>query len=134
MKFKYYIIVACIVLAGCKIESARLAADLKGTWELTSVYGDWGGNHEYEPGNGNIIIFNGDTYYQEIKTTDTTYKLSGTFIIYTGKPCDFAREQKLITFDNSEYAGSFSLSGGKLTMGATECIADGSTSTYRKIE
>ena len=66
-------------------------------------------------------------------TTDTTYEYAGTFTIYKGKPSDFASEQTLIKFDDNEYASNFDLSDGKLTIGTTECIADGGSSTYARI-
>ena len=97
-------------------------------------FSGWSGHVEYDPGNGNTISFNGNIYHQKIKTGDSTYQYSGTFVIYTDKPCDFANEQTLIKFNDSEPASSFSLSNGKLIIGATECMADGSTLTYRKIE
>jgi hypothetical protein len=133
MKAKHLLAVALLITAGCKKETARLSSDLQGKWELISSDDGWGGHHEYEPGNGNTFSFSANTYLQQMKATDTTYEYSGTFRIYSGKPCDFAREQTLIRFNDNVPASTFSLSDGKLTIGATECIADGSTSTYRKI-
>ena len=123
-----------LIIAGCKKETAGLASDVQGTWELVSSDGAWTGHREYEPGNGNTFSFSGNTYSQKIKATDTIYQYSGTFVIYTGKPCDFANEQTLIKFDDNEFVSSFSLADGKLTIGTTECIADGGSSTYRKIQ
>ena len=96
--------------------------------------GGWIGHQEYPPGNGNILSFNGNAYSQKIKTTDTTYLSSGTFKIYTGKPCEPEDEQTLIKFDDVEIPAGFSFSDGKLAIGATLCIADGTTSVYRKIQ
>ena len=134
MKTKYLLAILFLIIAGCKKETAKLTSDIQGTWELVSSDWAWTGHHEYEPGNGNIYVFSGNTYAQTIKTTDTTYRYSGTFSIYTGKPCDFAKEQTLITFDNNGDASSFSLSDGKLTIGSTECISDGGSSTYKMIQ
>ena len=133
MKTKYLFVVVFLIIAGCKKETAKLSSDLQGTWELVSSDGAWIGHREYEPGNGNTISFSGNAYSQKIKTIDSTYHYSGTFIIYTGKPCDFANEQTLIKFDDND-ASSFSLSDGELTIGTTECIADGGSSTYKKIQ
>ncbi len=134
MKAKHLLAVVFLIMAGCKKETARLASDLQGTWELVSSDGAWGGHHEYEPGNGNTSSFSGNTYSQKIKIIDSTYQYSGTFLIYTAKPCDFANEQTQIKFDNNESPSSFSLSDGKLTIGTTECIADDGSSTYKKIQ
>lgn len=134
MQVKYFLFLILFVVAGCRKESAKLKSDLKGTWELVSMDGGWVGHHEYEPGNGNIYTFDGNKYSQVIKADDVDYEYSGTFVIYKGKPCDFASEQSLISFNESPSPSSFSLSGGKLVIGTTECIADGSTGTYRKIK
>ncbi len=89
MKAKYLLAVVFLIIAGCKKETAGLASDLQGTWELVSLDDAWVGHQEYEPGNGNSISFSGNTYSQTMETTDSTYQYSGTFIIYTAKPCDF---------------------------------------------
>ena len=133
MKTKYFVIVVFFI-AGCKKETSGLVSNVQGTWELVSSDGAWIGHRDYEPGNGNTIIFSGNTYSQNIKAADTTYQYSGTFTIYTGKPCDLANEQTLIKFNDNEDASSFSLLDGKLTIGTTECIADGGSSTYKKIQ
>ncbi|SFQ33250.1 hypothetical protein [Parafilimonas terrae] len=133
MKLKYFIAVLFVAITACKKDAQKLSPGLEGTWELISSDGGWSGHHEYARGNGNIFTFNDNHYSQVIKSTDTTYQYAGTFKIYTGKPCDFAKKQTLIDFDNSGFASSFSLSEGRLTIGTTECIMDGGSSTYKKI-
>ena len=134
MKAKYLLAVIFFLIAGCNKELPGLTSGLEGTWELVSSDGAWSGHRQFEPGNGNTISFNGNNYSQTLKTTDTTYQSSGTFIIYTGKPCDAADEQTLIKFNDNENVSSFSLADAKLTIGTTECIADGGSSMYRKIQ
>ena len=129
-----YLFIAFLIIAGCKKETIRLTSDVQGKWELVSRDGGWIGHQEYPPGNGNFLSFNGNAYSQEIKTTDTTYQSSGTYTIYKGKPCESADEQTLIKFNDSEIPAGFSLSDGRLAIGATLCIADGTTSVYRKIQ
>jgi hypothetical protein len=133
MKAKYFLAVVFFI-TGCKKETSGLVSNVQGTWELVSSEGAWIGHRDYEPGNGNTFTFSGNTYSQKIKATDTTYQYSGTFTIYSGKPCDLANEQTLIKFNDNEDASSFSLLDGKLTIGTTECIADGGSSTYKKIQ
>jgi hypothetical protein len=134
MKPKYFFAIILLIIAGCKKDATILSPGLQGTWELVSSDGAWSGHHDYPPGNGNTYTFNENNYSQIIKRIDTTYHYTGTFKIYTGKPCDFANEQTLIEFNNiAETRQSFSLSNGKLTIGTTECIIDGGYSTYRKI-
>ena len=133
MKLKYLIIIVLLIAAGCKKETTKLRSDVQGTWELVSSDYAWSGHHDYSVGNGNTFKFNGNTYVQTLKYTDSTLQYSGTFTIYKGKPCEMATEQTLIKFDNTD-PEMFSLSNGVLTIGSTSCVADGGYSTYRKIE
>lgn len=133
MKPKYFIAVWIVAMTACKKDVQPSSSDLQGTWELVAYDGGWSGHHEYASGNGNTFTFNGNNYSRVVKSTDTTYHYTGTFKIYTGKPCEFAEEQPLIDFDNSGNADSFSLSEGKLTIGTNQCIMDGGSSTYKKI-
>ena len=134
MKAKYLVAILLLLIISCKKESARLTDDLQGKWELASSDGAWSGHVDYEPGNGNTYTFISNNYERTIIGVDSIYTYSGTFKIYTGKPCDFAQEQTLIEFDNiHDNPARFSLSDGKLSIGTTECIADGGTATYKKI-
>jgi len=133
MKVKYLAPILFLIITACKKETGSLLSDLQGTWELKSSDGGWTGHQEYAPGNGNTYSFSGTTYARQIKTTDTTYEYSGTFDIYTDKPCDYATKQTLIEFDDDLFPNSFSLSVAELIIGTTECIVDGGSSTYRKI-
>ena len=133
MKVKYLAPILFLIIPACKKETGSLLSDLQGTWELRSSDGGWTGHQEYAPGNGNTYSFSGTAYTRQIKTADTTYAYSGTFEIYDEKPCDYATKQTLIEFDDDHFPNSFSLSGGELTIGTTECIVDGGSSTYRKI-
>src|SRR4051812_17939034 len=119
MNTKYTIAIVFLIITGCKKETTGFASKVQGTWELASTDGAWTGHKDYAPGNGNTISFSGNTYSQKTRSADTTYQYSATFKIYTGKPCDLANEQTLISFDNNEYASSFSLSGEMLTIGTT---------------
>ncbi len=134
MKAKYFLAIVILITAACKKEITKLTSDVQGTWELVSRDGGWIGHQEYSPGNGNIISFNGNNYSQKIKIADTIYQYSGTFKIYSGKPCDVPTEQTLIKFNDTGDPASFALSEGKLVIGATQCIADGTTSIYKKIQ
>ncbi len=134
MKAKSFLIIILLIVAGCKKETTSLPSGLQGVWELVSVDGGWIGHQEYAAGNGNIFVFKGNAYSRTIKIADSTYKYSGTFSIYSGKPCDYASKQTLIKFTDNDEPSSFSLTGEQLIIGATQCIADGTTLTYRKIQ
>ena len=133
MKSIYVLTLTILILSGCKKDD-KIPAGLSGTWELESSFSGWGGTQTYPPGNGNTITFSDNNYSEKIKSADTTYQISGTFKVFSGKPCDGASEQTLIQFDMLEHIESFSLADGKLSIGTTECILDGGGSTYRKIQ
>lgn len=121
------------LIAGCTKEISTLNNDLQGTWELKRSLSGWGGSVDYTTGNGNTISFNGNAFIQQIKTADTTYTIQGSFSVHKGKPCDFAQEQRLIKMNDDQYENNLTITNKELSIGATECIADGSTSIYRKI-
>ena len=128
-----------IIASGCKKDSSLKIDNqqLAGKWELTKSIGAWFGEKNYEPGNGNTISFDGSNSVQHFAYNDTSFTITATYTIYQGKPCEFAAETTLIHFktaDNYEYDNDFSLANGELTIGATQCIADGSTNYYRKIQ
>ena len=128
-----------IVTTGCKKDSAlkSLNQQLTGKWELTRSFGGWTREKTYEPGNGNTIMFNSNTLVQYLKYDTGLYTINATYNIYQGKPCDFAAETTLIhykTIDNNEYDNEISLTDGELKIANTQCIADGSTNYYRRIE
>jgi hypothetical protein len=134
MRSIYILSSIILILSGCK-KNDSIPAGLNGTWELEFSFSGWSGTHTYPPGNGNTFTFDGHTYLQKIVTTDTSYEGSGTFKVYTGKPCDNASEETLIEWNNdSNTIQDFSLNDGEFSIGTTACILDGGGSTYRKIK
>jgi len=133
MKNKITIVLIVCIIGGCKKDPVALNSQLQGTWELVKSYSGWGGVQEYSSGNGNTLKFSENSFVRNIKTTDTTFAISGTFSVYTGKPCEYASEQTLIKFNHDEISSSVSILNGELTIGTTECVADGGSSTYKKI-
>lgn len=131
-----------ILMAGCKKDNAlkSLQQQLSGKWELTRTFNGWGGTTDYPPGNGNFIIFDENTFSNKSVINDTTYTTFGSFSIYKGKPCDNFPEIELLELHDilsSSSIGSINaitLNNGELAIGATQCIADGSTNFYRKIQ
>lgn len=121
------------VVAGCNKEVNTLNDDLQGKWELKKSFSGWGGSYDYAPGNGNTISFNGNSFTQEIKTMDTAYTIHGSFSIHKDKPCASAQAQWLINMNDDLFENSFRIDNHELSIGATECIADGGSSIYRKI-
>lgn len=134
MKVKFVTVFLLLAVLSCKKEYSGIMNNLQGKWELVSYDGAWVGHIDYAPGNDYTYTFTGNNYSLNAPSADTVYKRSGTFRIYTGKPCDYAAEQTLIEFDSvHENPSKLSITDGKLVIGTTECIADGGYQTFRKI-
>lgn len=131
------ILITAVLLSGCdKNNSITMSKGLTGTWELTKTYGAWGGTHEYAPGNGNTLTFTTTTYTRQYKNADTSYAISGDYIIHYGKPCADSFEGSIINFDTtipSDQGLVISIVNGILTIETPPCFIDGSSGTYRKI-
>lgn len=128
-----------LTTTSCKKDNTLRSLDqeLTGKWELVRANNGWGGIFEYSSGNGNTISFTDSNYSQQIAYNDTTFNYQGGYRLYAGKPCDFADETTLINLssvDGISYPQEILLKNGELSIGATECIADGGTNYYRKIE
>jgi len=139
MKILVICLMGTLLFAGCKKDNAvkSLKNEITGKWELVRANSGWGGMQEFSPGNGNTISFTGSSYSQRVSYNDTTFNFNGGYTIYTGKPCDFAAEITLINLssvDGLGYPQEIKLDNDELSIGATECIADGGTNFYRKIE
>ncbi len=135
------ILISCffIIATGCTKNSAvtDLNKSIIGKWELTRTISGWGGEKVYAPGNGNTILFEGNNAIQYIAYNDTTFTYEGSYSIFKGKPCEFAPATTLFRFytpDGLGYDQEIILSDGELKIGTTQCIADGGTSFYRRIE
>ena len=126
-----FFIIGLVALGSCKKET--VIEKMEGTWELRKSVSGWAGTHNYPPGNGNTIRFNNNTYTTQTKSADSVYTFSGTFDVYTGKACSSSTEQQLIRFNGDSLPSNLILSNNELTIGSTDCIADGGTVTYQKI-
>jgi hypothetical protein len=139
MKISILILCLFLMAVACKKDTAlqTMQQQVTGKWELVRSISGWGGTREFEAGNGNTITFTGNNFTQQVIGTDTIYNFEGTFTIYTAKPCDFAAETTLINFSGlflDTYPQQIKFTdNGELSFGATECIADGGTSYYKKI-
>ena len=135
MRISLSILLCLIIFAGCKKDAGSLSDNLNGKWELKQSFSGWGGENVYEPGNGNTITFNGSNYTSTISYADTSYTIKGTFLLTKGKPCGSTdgEDRALIKFDMSSFENTIAIEDYELTISNTECIADGGSSTYRKI-
>ncbi|MBG9376349.1 hypothetical protein I5907_08895 [Panacibacter sp. DH6] len=135
MKKAAFVFVCLAALAACRKDLTVLKDDLNGTWELKRSFSGWAGERVYEPGNGNTVRFSENTYTSVVVYADTTYTTEGTFSLTKGKPSCITEgdDRALINFDNSIFENTISIVDNELTISNTECIADGGSSTYRRI-
>ena len=136
----YLLLIIASAAFGCKKDSAlkSLQQQLSGTWELTKTFGGWSGETGYLPGNGNTIAFEKNNYTKHFVSADTSYTMQGVYGLYENKlPCDSRQQITQIVFDsttNGDFAEKITISNGELSIGNSECIADGSMSFYRRIK
>lgn len=127
------IIALALTIAACKKDS-KTPTTLTGKWELESSFGGWGGRQTYPPGNGNTLNFTGNTYIRNIHYGDTTYQVSGSYLIFEGNYCEQGSKRTVIQFDGGDaMLLDFTFTGSTISMGTPECIMDGGTTVYRKI-
>ncbi|MDP2413245.1 hypothetical protein [Daejeonella sp.] len=113
----------------------RLQSKLEGTWELRHIEGGYrpaNSPSDYEPGNGNILKFDGNKFQQKYGTNPA---INGTYTIIEEEAevngeklshkIDFQSDQNVIDL-------YFKISGGKLSLYYGHIAADGFVSTYEK--
>lgn len=106
--------------------------NLIGTWELAQVSGGWSGIHNYERGNGNIVVFdNNGNYIKKVVTSDTAYTLSYHYRFTKSDGCSTNLE--VITEpDNITYLNQAHVSNDSLFISDGLCVADGFNYVYLK--
>ena len=131
------IIISVFALSCNKTDNSIVSGKgLQGTWELTKSYGGWVGMRDYPPGNGNTITFTSTTYTQHFVNADSSFSVSGDYIIHYGKPCGNSSQGSIINFDtntSSDDGQVISITNGMLKIESPSCWIDGGGSTYRKI-
>lgn len=131
---KIALIFIMITSVSCAKEE-RLQSKLEGSWELRHIEGGYipvNSPVDYEPGNGNILKFEGNKFQQ---LSGTQPGISGTYIII--------KEEAKLSGENLSYKINlqsdknlidpfFKISGGKLMLYVGDIPADGYVSTYIK--
>lgn len=132
---KYIILCLCLVfiVLSCKKKSPEPNVnDLEGRWELRHVAGVQiqGAIGDYIPGNGNVLVFNGQTFKQYIasKLVDSgTYSLQKANMMVNTNQANYS-----ISFNNAQKYVNFS--GSQLIVFDGTIAADGTESTYKKMD
>ena len=128
-----------LIFFSCKKDNSTVGFRNKitGSWELEkNVCGECiTPVTNFPRGNGNIIILSANGTYQRKK--QDTLLFSGNYTLQEKKDC-FARSSNY-TFSTNENPnpvsyGYINLENDKLIFSTPNCFADGSVTTYRKIE
>ena len=133
MKRIILLLILPLIFLSCKknSEEKKFMKSIAGKWELEKYMGGWSPVINYPAGNGNFLILSKDGSYKRMK--HDTLIVGGNFSIEKRSDCN-ADEFTFVTADQQTNGNRIDLTASKLTIGASSCIADGSSSVYRKVE
>ncbi len=139
MKCVIFFLLLSFTLLNCKKDNPAfsLKQEMEGKWELKTRYGGWIGTQNFTEGNGNTITFSGDNYSRVNIADGISYENSGTFTVFTDSACNGVGETVYISFLSlppQADVEDINITSGELVIGQNSCIADGTTSIYRKIK
>lgn len=119
-----------LLLLSCRKD--RFIKDLTGSWEITQGY-TFGGPVSYPPGNGNILVLRKDRSFEQQYPGNST--ISGYYTVETREDCSPRTDKKALVlhFDNSTQASYVGVSDNTLSLSTSNCIADGGTAIYRRL-
>ena len=112
---------------GCTTDP--VVAELKGTWELRSVYGGMVPGGNYLPGNGNIVKFTDSTFEKHRNGQIVT---QGIYSVSQGNNPQTNLMTKRINYPDG-YVEYFEISGRQLTLYSGMIALDGTISRYEKL-
>lgn len=134
ISLKIALIFTVIAFVSCDKEE-RLQSKLEGTWELRHIEGGYrpaNSPSNYEPGNGNILKFDGNKFQQKYGNNPA---INGTYtIIEEETNVNGDNLSYKIDFQSDQNIGDpfFKISGGKLRLYYGHIAADGFVSMYEK--
>jgi hypothetical protein len=134
ISLKIALILMVITSVSCDKEE-RLQSKLEGTWELRHIEGGYrpaNSPSDYEPGNGNILKFDGNKFQYKYGTNPA---INGTYtIIEEETNVNGDNLSHKIDFQSDQNIGDpyFKISGGKLSLYYGHIAADGFVSSYEK--
>lgn len=134
ISLKIALILMVFTSVSCDKEE-RLQSRLEGTWELRHIEGGYrpaNSPSDYEPGNGNILKFDGNKFQYKYGTNPI---INGTYtIIEEEVDLNGDKLSYKIDFQSDQNLGDpfFKISGGKLSLYYGHIAADGFVSTYEK--
>lgn len=132
MTRRWLAILLLIVLASsCRKD--HFTKDLRGTWELASAY-TFGGPVPYPPGNGNLLILRKDKTFEQQQPGQATQQ--GYYTLESKEDCSPRTDKKMLVlhFSTYEQEAYVEVKDNTLFLSTSNCIADGGTSTYRRLD
>jgi len=134
ISLKIALILMVFTFVSCDKEE-RLQSKLEGTWELRHIEGGYrpaNSPSDYEPGNGNILIFDGNKFQYK---HGVQAAINGTYtVIKEETEVNGEKLSHKIVFQSDQNIGDpfFKISGDKLRLYYGHIAADGFVSTYEK--
>ncbi len=121
-----------VVFLACKKDS-NLSKEFIGKWEYERYSGYPFTNTFLPPGNGQIIVLYDNGIYE--RRMHDTVLFKGNYSISKKDDCH-PRENKVYFTNNDSYSSSgyIEIANEKLTLSSSNCLLDGGTTFYRKLE
>jgi hypothetical protein len=135
MKNTILIAFVLVLLAACR-KDAEIPAQYRqfaGTWELEQFIG-FPGNMTYPAGNGRLLVLGADGMMESRQKDTVVYR--GRYYLQQKADCHPRETTLYFTTSDSSYLreGYVQLTNGKLTLGSSNCLMDGGTAVYRRVE
>jgi hypothetical protein len=127
-------LVICLV-TGCRKEEDLSAAyrPFAGTWEQEQFIG-FPGTVTLPAGNGRLLVLGKDGILESRRRDTVLYR--GRYYLQQKTDCRPRESTLYFTTSDSSYLweGYIELTNDKLTLSTSNCLADGGTTVYRRIE
>ncbi|SJZ86636.1 hypothetical protein [Sediminibacterium ginsengisoli] len=131
---KLFPLLACVAMFACnkKADDPNIAK-ITGTWELARFIG-YPGNINYPAGNGHILVFMGDGRFDKKDPGNAT--INGLYVVGTKDDCSARENNTYLIMNKGSFKQegylSFNAAGDSMTIGSSNCVADGGTYVYKK--
>lgn len=132
---RYFLLLAIFTISfSCsKKNNIAIRDQLIGTWELASSQ-SYVENRLHEPGNGNLKKFRKDGSYERWQANTIVHQ--GSYLLSIKKDCTAGNSDIILTTseNSNDIYYYITVTDNTLKIYTSNCIADGGSSTYRRIE
>jgi hypothetical protein len=133
MKNIFLFLATSLFFFACKKDSVSYS-QFEGVWEFENAVGYPFNNNYAPPGNGRIIVLSADGQFKRRQHDTVSY--TGRYFLKKQKDCQGDEKKIYFTTDETSYdSGKYiDIDGqGRLTLSSSNCLADGGTVFYRRI-